>query len=209
MEFLNKHRNILGVILIVAITFGVIYASHLRSRVEPEFMEYAAFIEAIEESRVESVTIGGGAMLQFSLRDSEAEFITNNPRREDLKEFLLLNGVSVVENSAADMNLIQIGFTIALVAGVLLFVQRKNSAVRAGGGINPVTVAAGEGGKICDFDNVAGNLEAKESVKDIIDYLREPERFARYGARMPRGILFHGKPGTGKTLMARAMAGEA
>jgi len=209
MDLILKYRNIIGVALIIAVTFGVIYASHIRGRIAPEFMEYAAFIEAVEEGRVESAVIGDGAMIHFTFIESEYEFTTNNPRRDDLKEFLLLTGVSVTETTVSDMNFIQIGFTIALVAGVLLFVQRKSSAVRAGGGINPVTVSAGEGEKLCGFDIVAGNIEAKESVKDIVDYLREPERFTRYGARMPRGILFHGKPGTGKTLMARAMAGEA
>ncbi|MCL1843333.1 MAG: AAA family ATPase [Defluviitaleaceae bacterium] len=207
MDMLKKYRNIIGVAMLVAATAGVLAASYIRERVQPEFMEYAAFMLAVEEGRVEAATIGDGAMIAFTIAENEHN--TNNPRREDLKEFLLLNGVSVRENSAAAANFIQIGFTIALVAGVLLFVQKKNSAVRAGGGLSPVTVSSGDGSAKSGFSDVAGNLEAKESVKDIVDYLREPERFARFGARMPRGILFHGKPGTGKTLMARAMAGEA
>ena len=59
------------------------------------------------------------------------------------------------------------------------------------------------------FDDVAGSEEAKESVKDIVDFLKNPEKYARMGARMPRGVIFYGPPGTGKTLLAKAVAGEA
>ena len=61
----------------------------------------------------------------------------------------------------------------------------------------------------CDFTHVAANAEALESLKELRDYLRDPARYARYGARMPRGVLLYGPPGTGKTLLARALAGEA
>ena len=59
------------------------------------------------------------------------------------------------------------------------------------------------------FDDVAGVEEAREEVYEIIEFLREPQRFRRLGARIPKGILLVGPPGTGKTLMARAVAGEA
>ena len=61
----------------------------------------------------------------------------------------------------------------------------------------------------CTFSNVAANEQALESLKELRDYLRDPEKYVRYGARMPRGVLLYGPPGTGKTLLARALAGEA
>lgn len=63
--------------------------------------------------------------------------------------------------------------------------------------------------RACDFSSVAANAEALKSLTELRDYLRAPERYARYGARMPKGVLFYGPPGTGKTLLARALAGEA
>ena len=212
MDFFRTHKNILGVVAIVAVSVGVLYAAYLRELPEAQFVEYVQFVYAVERGEVEYVTMGDGAFIYFTMgvpegvadiarNDGAGEgylFYTNNPRRENLKEFLLINSVSVTEGVQSDFNVLQIGFTFAIVAGVLVFMRRRNSAAHTAGGINPVTVSAGadDGEKFCGFEDVAGNLEAKESVQDIVDYLRQPEKYARYGARMPRGILFHGKPGT-------------
>ena len=59
------------------------------------------------------------------------------------------------------------------------------------------------------FDDVAGNEEAKVSLKELVDFIQDPEKYIRYGARLPRGVLLYGPPGTGKTLLAKALATEA
>jgi cell division protease FtsH len=59
------------------------------------------------------------------------------------------------------------------------------------------------------FDSVAGNLETKESIKELVDFIITPEKYQKYNARMPRGVILYGPPGTGKTLMAKALANEA
>jgi len=207
--FLKKYQTILGVLLILALIGGVLTAAYFHNRQEPQFMEYAAFMEAVAEGQVATVQLSDAPMISFTLTYDTTEYTTNNPRREGLKEYLLLQGISVSESAARGDGILQLAFSVALIAGILFFLSRRNSMATAKSGINTANVQAAPGQILCDFDHVAGNLEAKESIRDIVDYLRQPEKFARYGARMPRGILFHGKPGTGKTLMARAMAGEA
>ena len=95
---------------------------------------------------------------------------------------------------------------IAVLALGLVFRPRAGAAEKAGAfrGAKPITDAPA-----LTLEDVAACEDAKEALGEICDYLRNPERFVRYGARMPRGVLLYGPPGTGKTLLARACAGEA
>jgi cell division protease FtsH len=209
MKYIKKHGNRAVVLGIAAVIIAVVTAALLVNRPSPGFVEYAAFLEAKDGGRIASVSIGEGATFTFSFTDSDSLFTTNNPRRDNFIETLLLSGIAVTETTAAATDFVMLGFVVVLVAGVIFVVQKRNGMVTAKNSLNPVAVKTTPEYKKYGFGDIAGNPEAKESVGDIIDYLREPQRFLRYGARMPKGILLHGKPGTGKTLMARAMAGEA
>lgn len=94
---------------------------------------------------------------------------------------------------------------ITVILSIALGKKRSCSPAYTGFGKNPLKCAE----SAISFDNVAANAEAKESLMGLVDYLREPEKYSSFGARMPRGVMLYGPPGTGKTLLARALAGEA
>ena len=113
-----------------------------------------------------------------------------------------------VDSTASLRAMLAQTFIFASMAGFIAAV-----AIRPAGDRATALAARGEAvrapGKTCDFSKVAANEQALRSLRELRDYLMDPEKYARYGARMPKGVLLYGPPGTGKTLLARALAGEA
>lgn len=98
---------------------------------------------------------------------------------------------------------------IIALAGLVAAVALRPTAKRAEALASVAGKAGGGAAGACGFRDVAANAVALQSLMELCDYLKKPEKYARYGARMPRGVLLYGPPGTGKTLLARALAGEA
>jgi cell division protease FtsH len=100
-----------------------------------------------------------------------------------------------------------------LIFGLLIWLMRRAAGAAGAGGLGSFTrsrARRAEGGDArVTFDDVAGIDEAEDELHEVVDFLRRPERYARLGARIPRGVMLYGPPGTGKTLLARAVAGEA
>lgn len=171
-------------------------------------MSYPSFLDAVEENKVDTVTFSDNSntfkvVLQS---DPDTSYRVPNPKTEDFIEFLLVHNISVdygQNNVIADI--LKLLLMVVIIGGILWY-------VRSGGNNSLITNAnkkQNNNKSLITLNQVAGNAEAKYMVEDIINFIKEPEKYATIGARMPKGLLLYGPPGTGKTLMAKAIAGEA
>lgn len=201
-------------IIITAVTLSIIsllVGSYFMTRPQKNILTYNNFLNELNSGNVDTVYLSEKPDLKVKLKDGSVVY-TDNPRTDNMKEELLKKDVKVDEMEFTSMGEKAMGFgaTIILFA-VIGYVFVTTTAKQRSGGLMDVTniSKSPEGDVNIGFLSVAGNEEAKESVKDIVDFLKNPDKYSKYGARMPKGILFYGPPGTGKTLMAKAVAGEA
>ncbi|CDF57805.1 ATP-dependent zinc metalloprotease FtsH [Thermobrachium celere] len=203
-----KNKNILIPILLLVFVLIIAFFSFKNSRPHSEIM-YKDFIEEVQKGNVTDVYITNREAMEFKLKDGSI-LTTENPRSLNLKETLLLNGVKVHERSASSKaeTIILIIIASSLVSA-LIYLTTKNSKSKGGAfKLSSIEVDAVTDTGIT-FENIAGNEEAKESIKELVDFIKTPEKYAKFKARMPRGVILYGPPGTGKTLMAKALATEA
>jgi cell division protease FtsH len=174
---------------------------------------YSDFISAVGRGEVSEVSIQGDNVTgKFS---DDKQFKTFTPKDPELVKILREKGVKInaapPENESWLTNIIISWFPMILLLGIWLFFMRQ---MQIGGG-KALSFGKAKIRLISDkknkatFKNVAGIDEAKEELKEIIDFLKEPQKFQKLGGKIPKGVLLMGPPGTGKTLLARAIAGEA
>ncbi|MCZ6560015.1 MAG: ATP-dependent zinc metalloprotease FtsH [Gammaproteobacteria bacterium] len=179
---------------------------------------YSNFLDDVEAGNVLEVVIDA-KVISGTYRDGQREFWTSNPETEntELIEVLRNNNVSIKgappERKSLLMELFLSSFPILLLIGVWVYFMRQMQG--GGGGRGAMSFGKsrarllGEDQVGIDFTDVAGVEEAKEELSEIVDFLRDPSKFQRLGGKIPKGVLMIGAPGTGKTLLARAIAGEA
>jgi len=172
-------------------------------------LSYRDFIQAVEQDQVQEVILeeNGNSFTAILKNDSGQKYSVPHPKTEDFNEFLLLNDIKIsYGNSTAASTIVKV-LIVAAVIFCIVWLSRNGNA--SGNLITDANAKKPTKDELVTLAEVAGNAEAKSMVKDIIDFIKDPDKYAGVGARMPKGLLLYGPPGTGKTLMAKAIAGEA
>ena len=209
----NMLKNLVIWLVIGLVLMTVFNQFNARQSVQAP-MEYSQFLDEVRAGRISKVTIEGR---QLKATTTEGKRVTSySPGDIWMVSDLLKYGVKVEakpeEEPSLLMNIFVSWFPMLLLIGVWIFFMRQMQGGGRGGAFSFGKSRArmlDEATNTVTFADVAGCDEAKEDVSELVDFLRDPTKFQKLGGRIPRGVLMVGSPGTGKTLLARAIAGEA
>ena len=206
------------IVLLALLVFNLIVSPILLNAKVQE-VDYGTFMKMIEEKNIGSVEVDDSEIV-FTDKDNQNIYKTGEMNDPTLTERLYESGAKFTRNIEKGMSPLLSFFLTALLP-ILLFaligqIMAKKLMSQAGG---PNAMAFGMGksnAKVyvpssdgIKFADVAGEDEAKENLAEIVDYLHNPKKYSDVGASMPKGVLLVGPPGTGKTMLAKAVAGEA
>ncbi len=212
----NMAKNMLLWLAIAAVLLSVF--NNFNTQGQKEQLGYSAFIQEVQNNRLSKVVVDG--LTISAERTDGSSFETIRPMVEDpkLMDDLLAHNVVVEgkqpEQQSVWTQLLVASFPILLILAVFMFFMRQMQGGGGGRG-GPMSFGKskakllGEDQITTTFADVAGVDEAKEDVQELVEFLRDPSRVQKLGGRIPRGVLMVGQPGTGKTLLAKAIAGEA
>ncbi|TCT15511.1 cell division protease FtsH [Natranaerovirga pectinivora] len=198
-------KKIYIILLVVTLIAGIGFAGMSLINNKQEEMTYNEFLVEVEQSNVSEVVFSEtGNSFTVALNNNDTVFTVPNPMKEDFVEFLLLEDITIAYGQVNPLVRVLQVSVFFIIGGAVLYFARfhgdKKLIKDANKNDNKSSITLNE---------VAGNIEAKAMVEDIINFIKKPEKYADIGAKMPRGLLLYGPPGTGKTLMAKAIAGEA
>ncbi|MBF0377551.1 MAG: ATP-dependent zinc metalloprotease FtsH [Desulfamplus sp.] len=211
---MNQFYKNLSLWLVIILMMVMLYNIFNQQQVPESNIGYSEFLAMVESDRVQSVVLQGQDLYFTDVSGTRYKSFT--PGDVDLIKMLRSHGVSIKAKppteSSIFMSILISWLPMIVLIGVWIFFMRQ---MQGGGGGKAMSFGKSRARLISDkndkitFDNVAGIDEAKEELTEIVEFLKEPKKFTRLGGRIPKGVLLVGSPGTGKTLLSRAVAGEA
>lgn len=209
-------KNLVLWLVIAAVILAVVQGFEKPS--QNTLLDYSEFVKDVQAGRVSEVSIDGLTIKGKTVNGKEFRTVRPQVRDDKLMDDLLNSDVKVKapepEEASLWRQLLVASFPILIIIAVFMFFMRQMQG-GAGGKGGPMSFGKskarllGEDQINVTFADVAGVDEAKEEVQELVEFLSDPSKFQRLGGKIPRGVLMAGQPGTGKTLLAKAIAGEA